>query len=538
MAAGKISNVVELLSTTANIGAGATFETNRVLIQEYSSITLSVFADQALTILVQFSNDSTNWDISVTKNFLASIGAYESLVILGKWCRLQVTNDGGSATTSLRVFTYASVENTSLNALIQKVGNKSPEISVDNFPLGAFGDLACARQTARSSYVFVAGNSSIPKDNDIQTFYPDLQAGDVGASATPAIDFTDRCINLRLNGDLNNPCFIQGGVVPYEAGVGCTFRFTMKFALSDSDLGSTLLVGAGYISGAVRSDFFGFGWVSDGTPNTYNNFGISYTIAGSTTTVLRTSWNGDRADGTGDLAALDTTKINLCQIKQTYLGSGPIVFYIMNSAGSWILVHTLQFPNTRTATTARDPSFGVSMYASLPAGAVISSGADAVSCGSFGAQHDAPHVTEISRHAVEYSGIERSIAAATETLIFSLENSTIFQGASINTPLSVDEISASGSGSGNNNLFIRIYVDATIGTPTWTSIDNFSSMNRDEVGTFSGGRLVESFPIERNGKAIIKLPDAIILYPGRTATITAYSAGSASVFVSVNYHVI
>ena len=151
--ASKISNVVDLLSTTAVIASGTPFVTNRVLIQEYSSITTSVYADQDLTLLVQFSNDSVNWDISVTKNFPGSTAAYESLVILGKWCRITVTNNGGGDTTEQRIYTYANVDNTSLNALIQKVGNISPEISVDNLPLDAFGSVSVSELTPIHQYV-------------------------------------------------------------------------------------------------------------------------------------------------------------------------------------------------------------------------------------------------------------------------------------------------------------------------------------------------------------------------------------------------
>jgi hypothetical protein len=533
------SDIIKELSHTSPLLAGANFTTEKVIAGQFAAINISFASDTDTSVVTQFSNDGANWDINISKSFSAGISSFENIVILGKWIRLSITNTSLSNQTYLRVYTYGSVSNSNLNAVLSKIGNKSPEVAIDNLPLGAFNDLQVAPMHAKISYVFAGGNTSIPKDDNIHSYYPDLHAGDIGASVTPSIDFTNRTINLKLNSDINNPSYIQGEPIRYHAGTGMMYRFTMKFELSDSDLGATLAIGAGYIANGVRSDFYGFGWDADisGGPNTYNNFGISYVIAGGLNFIPRTSWNVDKADGTGDLGVLDTTKLQVCQITQTYLGAGPIKFYIMNTEGNWILVHTIKFPGTRTATIARDPSFGLSIYGFIPAGAVIGSGNDIVSSGSFGVIQEIDNNLSFTRRGIEHSTLETAIGAAAETVIFSLQNFTTYNGVPKNTPLVLDTVVCSASGTGNRAVFFRIYKNGVITLPTWVLVDNYSTMRKDEVGTYAPGRCVMTIPVERNGKVVMQLDDHIVLNPEDTLTITAFSAGAADVFFSTSYHV-
>lgn len=532
-----VSDIIKTLSYTTPLTAGSSYTTEKFIGGQYSSLSISFNSDQDTDVLAQFSPDGINWDISIAKSFSAGVGSYENLVVLSKWMRLVITNNSLIDQTYLRVYTYGAIDNTSLNALIQKVGNVNPEIDVGNLPLTAFGDLSVSDTTHHESYVFNAGNTSIPSDNDIQSFNSDLQAGDILGSVVPRIDFADRCINLKMNGDLNNVNYIQGCTTKYNAGCGVTFRFTGKWSLSDSDLGATLLVGTGYINNGVRSDFYGFGWSAPGAPCTYDNWGINYVIPGGSGFIPRTSFNVDKADGTGLLPALDTSKINVFQIKQTYLGGGPIKFYIMNPDGDWVLVHVLKFPNSRTSSSARDPSFGFAVFGFIPPGSTITSGVDSVSSCSFGVFHDFKPPIHPTKNVVEFSGVEKSISASTETVIFSLQNYTTFQGSAVNSSVLIDTISVGGSGSGNNSIIIRAYVNSTLVGPVWGYVNNYSQVRKDEVGTASGGLLVESFVVGRNDALVVKSTTPIKICPNTTITFTAFSGGTADVFLSVTYRV-
>jgi hypothetical protein len=100
--------------------------------------------------------------------------------------------------------------------------------------------------------------------------------------------------------------------------------------------------------------------------------GVVYTLI----IVPQTQWNGaDTLNGTGASGMLlDPSKFNSYQISMQYFGAGAIYFYVEIPDGTYALVHTMQFPNTRTLTTFGNPAFpfaavfrNVSMGAGAPA---------------------------------------------------------------------------------------------------------------------------------------------------------------------------
>jgi len=530
------SDIIKSLSYFLPLNAGISYTSEPVIAGQYTSLSITVFGDQDSSVVVSFSPDGVNYDSVVTKNFSAGIKSHESVVILSKWIQIKCTNTSGVNQTVFRVGVYGSVNNSTLNAILEGVGNSLPQVDVANFPLGGFGDLRVANVQTKIAYAFIAGNTSIPKDNNVQCNYADIHSGDITGSSTPSIDFSNRMINLKLNGDLNNVSYIQGKPIRYTPGLSSNFRFTMKFSLSDSDVGVTLQVGVGFVtSSGIRSDFLGFGWTS-GAPSTYDNFGISYVVAGSVNFIERLSFNGDKMDGTADLPVLDLTKIQVCEISQTYLGAGPIVFRVMNNAGQWVIVHTLKLPGVLTATSARDPSFGFCMFGNLVAGAVIGSGVDSVASGSCGIQQDGVLSEVEEPNVVLHSAIEKTIAGATETVMYSLENFTLFQGTSVHTPLAINEISCSSDG--GKNSFIFIYDNCTLSGSSYALVNGFSSMRKDEAGTVSAyGRLIFEVPLSKNSVNLIQLKNQIDIVPGRSITITALSSGTSDIYVGCTYHV-
>ncbi len=520
------SDIILQLSYTTPLNAGMSYTTEKIIAGQYSSISLSFSSDFDTNVTVQFSPDGTNWDVNISNNFSGGISSFENLVILSKWIRLIITNTSLSNQTYLRAYCYGSVMNTSLNALIEKVGGKSPEIAIDNFPLGGFNDLRTAEITTKYSYSFIAGNSSFAQDNNIQCQFPDLKC-DGGLSV---VSFPSRSLGLNMNGILNQQAYIQGKCVRYTSGMSSNYRFSMRFETSDSTLGSALRVGLGYIN----EDFYGFGWIDDGLQNTYDRFGIIYINNTTITHIPRTSFNIDKADGTGDLPVLDLTKLQFAQIQYTY--NGVVRFSIMNANGDWVDVHIIKFPGTSVTPSSKDPSFGLSMVGFLRTGAVITTGVDLVACSCLTIQHDGRRQEVFERNAVEHSNIFKSIPASTETLLFTLYNSTIYQGSLINTPVTIDEIAVSADGT--KNVSIKMYINATITTPTYSYINNFSQLQKDEVGSFSGGRATECVYLSKDGSKIIDLNyKNIVLSPEDTLTITAFSTSASEVYSSVNYHI-
>lgn len=405
-------------------------------------------------------------------------------------------------------------------------------ISISNLPLGGFGDLRTAEVSCKIAYAFVASNFALLKDNNIQCNYPDLQSGTQVNSGGSTASVIGRVFKLSMAGVIDNYAWIQGKTIRYVSGTSGNYRFTMSFETSDSDLGSALRLGVGY----REIDFFGFGWDDDGIPNTYDTFGIIYIINGTLVHIPRTAWNGDKCDGTGALPVLVLSNLNVVQIGHTYLGSGNIRFQIMTPSGDWVTVHTIIFPNSRTTSTASDPSFGLIMYGYIPLGAVIGSGSDRCGMASLAIQHDGRPQEIVELFSAHLSGRFKTIGSGAETVILSLYNHSAFQGSLVHTPISISDIEIAVDGT--KTCFVECYINSTIVAPTYTYVNNYTSLQKDEVGTVGTyGRDIESFSISKTGTLTRTFTSPVILSVGDVFTVTAFSTGVTDVFCSINYHV-
>lgn len=92
-------------SSTANLASAATFTGTAEDMLGYASVQVNFKADQAATIQVQQSTDSTNWDISDSYTVSANTGDSRAFKANARYVRVLVTNNGGSTTTVLRLQT-------------------------------------------------------------------------------------------------------------------------------------------------------------------------------------------------------------------------------------------------------------------------------------------------------------------------------------------------------------------------------------------------------------------------------------------------
>ncbi len=77
--------------------------------------------------------------------------------------------------------------------------------------------------------------------------------------------------------------------------------------------------------------------------------------------VAQTAWNVDRLDGSNGALnpsgmLLDPTKLNIFEIAYPYLGAGTIRFGVMTPSGALVTVHQIQYPNSATVTTMKNPA--------------------------------------------------------------------------------------------------------------------------------------------------------------------------------------
>ena len=105
-----------------------------------------------------------------------------------------------------------------------------------------------------------------------------------------------------------------------------------------------------------------------GTTNAAASFSETMAgVAATETFIPQSSWNGDRMDGTDESGyTLDPSKGNVYQIHIQYLGYGPVVFQVEipgdgANNSEFATVHSMNFPNTLTATTFGNPSFPFTM---------------------------------------------------------------------------------------------------------------------------------------------------------------------------------
>jgi hypothetical protein len=118
-------------SSTANLAASATFTGIADDITDIDVIHVIFFATQNCTILLAQSPDSTNWDITDTFSYSANTGFSTSITAMGKFYRILVTNNGGSATTSFRLQSqYSSGIAATPRSLGQKVAAQSLPVTM------------------------------------------------------------------------------------------------------------------------------------------------------------------------------------------------------------------------------------------------------------------------------------------------------------------------------------------------------------------------------------------------------------------------
>ena len=93
-------------STTTPLNAGATFTGTAEDVSQYDSVVVAVKTDQDGSFTVQFSNDGSNWDSTLTRYYrTGEIEAPHRFTITRKYCRVTFTNDSASNQTYLRLQT-------------------------------------------------------------------------------------------------------------------------------------------------------------------------------------------------------------------------------------------------------------------------------------------------------------------------------------------------------------------------------------------------------------------------------------------------
>jgi len=111
------NNFVSTLNSSSSLlAAAAVFTGTGEDVSQYNSVVVSVKTDQDGHYSVQFSNDNTNWDSTLTRYYRTNqIEAPHRFTITRKYCRIVFTNSSASDQTYLRLQTTFG-EKSELNA--------------------------------------------------------------------------------------------------------------------------------------------------------------------------------------------------------------------------------------------------------------------------------------------------------------------------------------------------------------------------------------------------------------------------------------
>lgn len=383
--------------------------------------------------------------------------------------------------------------------------------------LGAFGDLVVAEKSPVVQMDFVYGIHP-----QLST-YTTTNSGRVAAENGLLIVESSTTVNGTATFFSKNPA-------RYRAGQGITARFTVIFTTGVAQ--STQTIG---MSDNGDGYFFGYNGTS---------FGILHKNRSVEAWYPQSTWNGDKADGTGPSGFnWDTTKGNVVQIVYPYLGFGNIKFFVQDNATSrFILVHTIRYNNTYTQTQLSNPSLKFKAY-------VGNNGSTTnvrVRVGSVGIFLNGQRIYLGPQFGV--SNIKTGVS--TEQSIFVVRNATTYNGIVNTGVLRLRSLSfANDNGTAIGRM--RIIKGATIGgSPSFapvrgTTVNNGVTITSGEsvasydvaATTGTGGYTVFNSLASRNTAAEMDLtPYNIYIFPGEDVVFAAECATATSFGISLNWN--
>ncbi len=384
-------------------------------------------------------------------------------------------------------------------------------------PLTAFGDLRTAELSPvfQGSFEYTVDNTELNK-NLVANGGTVTQANAmavVGTSTTTA----------------STARFHSKKRAKYRAGLGGLFRFTAKFTTPVAATIQYIGMADGHGSGAEFINGLTVGY--NGT-----TFGFQRWQNDVLFEVAQSAWD-DPLDGTGASGmTLDQTKINIFQIRFQYLGAGAMELSIEDdTTGRFVVVHTILYANLNTTPSMYSPNYLLMIH-------VDNKGTVSdiiVSCSSYAYFIEGKTTYTEVHQPLFSSGKQSTGSITTELAIFTIRNKSSYVSKTNYIDLILEAISVSIEASGANNLAtIRVVKDATLGgTPSYSDISATDSIVDIDVDgtTVTGGKELFDFGLAgKNDEIFHGLGEhKIYLAPGETITISAISAGTATVNASL-----
>ena len=343
---------------------------------------------------------------------------------------------------------------------------------------------------------------------------------------------TGGTITLRLNG-LDNTVTIPTGADPTATAYDISQQTYSGW--SAEQIGSTVV----FVAAAVGNKTGTFSLTNGTAVATAGTFAETHAgVASTDTWILQTSWNGDKLDGLGASGVtLDPSMGNVYEIDIQFLGFGSVAFKVEVNAGATtnnhnvVVVHTLQIPNSQTATSVSQPSFPFTMAASSAGSTTDVS----VSSSCFAGFIEGPSALVGPR--LNYFGTASS-SVTVYTPLFTIRNDLVYKGRVNQTIINL--LSVSGAAKSNNGLTVFYLIrNATLTGPT--SFGAYSATvsstyfdNTSTACTFdTNDQIIWSATTSETGAFNINFltEDRILLQPGETLTLAVQSVTATAVCV-------
>lgn len=319
-----VSKISTQNGTTTPLAADATYTGVSEVVTVYSSITVNIVSDvsgAAAGISIEFSQNGTNWDIKQTDTYTG--GTYNrSFPILAPHFRLVFTN-GDTLQASFRLQCVMNIT----KPVETTIGGSL--ISLEDSSYDAFSRI---RHSEPFTLFRVSHNTG--KRDSIMT-------ETTANGATSTYTANESCVDLAVTTTTSSEVIRQSReYIPYLPGK--SFLIMCSGVINSGSNGVNCISRIGLFDDQ-NGVFFQF-------TNTNLSINVRSYTSGSavTTSVISSSWNIDKMDGTGPSGIIiDATKSHIFIIDLAWLGVGRVRFgFIIN--GKIYYVHQVLNANSNT----------------------------------------------------------------------------------------------------------------------------------------------------------------------------------------------
>jgi hypothetical protein len=244
-------------------------------------------------------------------------------------------------------------------------------------------------------------------------------------------------------------------------------------------------------------------------------------------------WNVDKADGTGEISAIDFTKGNVYQIKYQWLGYGCIFFYVEHpETGGFINVHIIHYSNRNIVPSIFNPSLPLhaSVKNTLNTSNVSLSTASLLGAVDGDARRLGPRVGT----AATLTGLGTS-----ELPVITIRNKVFIDSVLNRESIALTYISVTNDHT--KPIVANFYANRQLTNASFSDVSTgVSVMEVDSSSTASsGGSLLFTIGVGSGDSVLIPLttdPDSGTLSPGNSFVVTAFTTSGTNANVTVSFN--